>query len=266
MQSKRLHATTAAERPIWRADNPNYPGIPQEPEPPPDVLTRATSRATVEYETYVLAYAAQQRGHVLLLSAGVVVTIGAAVYLTGHWLIILAAIGIGMALAGSAGYVTAADAHASYTRDLAVSVSETYEPRQKPAPPPATVRPFVASANTTSHTTSTGRLDFTPEVWRVLFDRALANGGVINRDDVAKPARVGREWYHGDGYGRFLEELTRLGFIDGRNRLTPAALAWYADTIPLPLTSIPVRSRNERTNERTNANERGRAAPEWGEP
>ena len=62
MQSKRLHATTAAERPIWRANNPNYPGIPQEPEPPPDVLTRATSRATVEYETYVLAYAAQQRG------------------------------------------------------------------------------------------------------------------------------------------------------------------------------------------------------------
>ena len=263
MQSKR---TVESSVPIWRADNPNYPGIPQEPPAPPDVLTRAVSRATVEYETYVLAYAAQQRGHVLLLAAGVVIAIGAGVYLTGHWLIILAAIGIGMALAGSVAMFIAADAHASYTRDLAVSVSETYEPRQKPAPPPATVRPFVASANTSSHTTSTGRLDFAPEVWRSLFDRALANGGVVNRDDVAKPSRVGREWYHGDGYGRFLEELTRLGFIDGRNRLTPAALAWYAEAIPLPLTSIPVRSRNERTNERTNANERGRAAPEWGEP
>ena len=263
MQSKR---TVESSVPIWRADNPNYPGIPQEPPAPPDVLTRAVSRATVEYETYVLAYAAQQRGHVLLLVAGVVIAIGAGVYLTGHWLIILAAIGIGMALAGSVAMFIAADAHASYTRDLAVSVSETYEPRQKPAPPPATVRPFVASANTSSHTTSTGRLDFAPEVWRSLFDRALANGGVVNRDDVAKPSRVGREWYHGDGYGRFLEELTRLGFIDGRNRLTPAALAWYAEAIPLPLTSIPVRSRNERTNERTNANERGRAAPEWGEP
>lgn len=256
MQSKR----TVESATIWRANDPNYPGVPQ---PPGDVVTRATTRATVDYETYVNAYAAQQRGHVLLLTAGVVIGIGAAFYLSPPWLIIAAALGIGMTAAGVVGFGVAMDAHHSYTRNLAVSVSETYE-RPAVAPPPATVRPYVASANGDGRTTNTGRLNFSPEVWRDLFDRALARGGVITRDEVAKPAGVGRAWYHGEGWGRFLEELTRLGFIDARNRLTPAALQWYADAIPLPLTAIPVRSRIERTNGERTANERHQEEG-WGE-
>lgn len=245
---------------IWRDTDINYPGVPQ--PPPPEVLTRSTSRATVEYEQYVLAYAAQQRGHILLMVAGIVITIGAAVYLSGSWLIITLAIGLGLAFGGFVGAAFAADAHNSYTRHLAISTSETYEPRQRPAPPPATVRPFVASSNGDRRTTNTGRLDFTPQVWRDLFDRALTNGGVINRDDVAKKA-LDRQWYYGEGYGKLLEELTRLGFIDARNRLTPAALEWYADQIPLPLASIPVRPRVGRTDGGRTADGRGRGA-QWG--
>lgn len=221
--------------PLWQ-DDINYPGVPNR-----ELAAKTTSRATVDYDTYVLRYAARQRGHVLLITAGVTAAVGAAVYLSGPALVLIAAGGIGAAFAGCAGFVVAAQAHGSYTRDLAVSVSETWH-RDTPPPRPATVRPFVASTNGDGKTTTTGRLDFTPEIWRDLFDRAMKNGGVINRDDVAKPARIGREWYHGAGYGTFLSELTRLGFIDERNRLTPAALAWYEQQIALPLTAVNLRS------------------------
>lgn len=218
-----------------------------------DLTARSTSRATVDYDTYVLRYAARQRGHVLLAVVGLVVTIGAAVYLSGAWLIMAAAVGIGLSAAGCAGFLVTADAHATYTRHLAVSVSETYS-RPAPRPQPETVRPFVASANGDGRTTNTGPLAFSPQVWRDLFDRALANGGAVVRDD-AQRAGVGRRWYHGEGWGQFQAELTRLGFIDGRNRLTPAALSWYDQQIALPLDAFPVRSRNARTNgERTTAN------------
>lgn len=260
MQSnRRLQSAIDTDGAIWRGRDPNYPGVPQ----PPEVLARSTSRATVDYETYVLAYAAQQRGHALLLTAGVVVVIGAAFYLSPPWLIIAVAVGLGLAFGGATGYGTARDAHRSYTRHLAVSVSETYE-RAQPAPPPATVRPFVESSGNGQRTTNTGRLNFPPDVWRSLFDLALANGGMVNRDAVAKRAGIGRQWYYGEGYGRLLEELTRLGFLDNRNRLTPAALQWYAEEIPLPLAALPARPRNGRTDGgRTGA--AGANGTEWGE-
>lgn len=245
---------------IWRANDPNYPGVPQ--PPPPEVLARSTSRATVDYDTYVLRFSRELRFNALLMVAGIVAIIGAGFYLSGVGLIIIAALGIGLGIGGFVGYMAADRAHSAYTRDLAVSVSETYEPRQRPTPPPATVRPFVASSNGDRRTTNTGRLDFTPQVWRDLFDRALTNGGVITRDDVAKKA-LDRQWYYGEGYGKLLEELTRLGFIDARNRLTPAALEWYADQIPLPLASIPVRPRVGRTDGGRTADGRGRGA-QWG--
>lgn len=215
-----------------------------------ELTARSTSRATVDYDTYVLRYAARQRANILLAVLGAVTAVAAAVYLSGAWLILAIAAGLGLSLAGGAAAIICSDAHATYTRYLAVSVSETYS--RPPASAPVTVRPFVASTN--GHTTSTGRLDFAPAVWRDLFDRALANGGAITRDD-AQRAGVGRRWYHGEGWGEFQAELKRLGFIDARNRLTPAALAWYEQQIALPLASFAPRSRNERTNgERTGAN------------
>lgn len=231
---KRRFEQIANPAPLWQ-DDVNYPGVPKH-----ELAAKTTSRATVDYDTYVLRYAARQRGNVLLITAGVMTAVGAAIYLSGAALVLIAAGGIGAALAGCAGFVVAAQAHGSYTRDLAVSVSETWH--RNPPPRPATVRPFVASNNGDGKTTTTGRLDFTPGMWRDLFDLAMKNGGVVNRDDVAKPARIGREWYHGAGYGSFLSELTHLGFIDDHNRLTPAALAWYEQQIALPLTTATPRS------------------------
>lgn len=238
---------------IWRpSDNPAYPGIPIEPE---NVVARSTSRATVDYPTYVRGYAARLFWYVFLMVCGAVGVVAAAVYTTGAIMVIAVMVGIGLTMASAVACMAAVGAHDVYTRYLAVSTSETYEPRRA-APPPATVRPFVASGNS-DRTTNTGRLDFTPAVWRDLFDLALARGGVITRDEVAKPAGVGRRWYHGEAWEQFLGELRRLGFIDDRNRLTPAALTWYAAQIPLPLSSIPTRSRLERTNGERTANERG---------
>ena len=245
---------------IWRATDINYPGVPQ---PPPEVVTRATSRAVVDYEIYVNAYAAQQRGHVLLSTFGVVITIGAAFYLSPPWLIITIALGIGLLFAGATGFGVALDAHRTYTRDMAVSVSETYE-RPAPPPPPATVRPFVVDDSNGHRTIRTGRLDFRPPVWQSLFNRALANGGSITRDD-AKDAGVGRTWYHGEGWGALQQELQRQGIIDARNRITDRGLAWYDEHVPLPLAAFPARSRRERTNGERTANERPQQGGEWGE-
>jgi hypothetical protein len=259
MTTRRVESTVDA--PIWRGVDPNYPGVPQ--PPPGEVLTRATTRATVDYDTYTLRYASRVFWYVMLMAFGAVIFVGVAFYLQPPAAIVVGAFGIGALFGGAAGTVAVVDAHRSYTRDLAHSISETYERPQPPAPTgPATVRPFVPSA-ADPRTTNTGRLNFTPQVWRDLFDYALANGGTITRDR-AQAAGVGRPWYHGEGWGQLLAELTRLGFIDGRNRLTPAALQWYADAIPLPLATIPTRSRIERTNganERTN----GPDSEEWGE-
>ena len=253
---KRRFEAVASPTPLYRTD-PAYPGVPL--AEPGEVAARTTSRATVDYDTFVLRYAARQRGHVLLATAGVILILGAGIYLPdGPAIIVLIALGIGAIMAGGVGFFIAAGAHDTYTQHLAVSVSETYHTR--PAAPPATVRPFVVSANGDGRTTNTGRLDFTPQVWQALFDRALANGGFINRDDVAKRV-LPRRWYYGEGYGQLLEELTRLKFIDARNRLTPAALAWYEQQIPLPLAALPTRPRNGRTDERTD----GADGAEWGE-
>ena len=221
---------------------------------PPDELTSRTStRSTVDYRDYVNGYAGRQQARLLLAVFGVVVAVGAAVYLNGAWLIMVAALGIGLALSGIGGFLIAADAHATYTRYLAISTSETYSrPAPVPAPTTETVRPFVASQNATNgRTTIAGTLAFAPGVWRDLFNRALANGGVVTRDG-AQAARVGAQWYRGDNYNQLLAELTRLGFIDAHKRLTPAAREWYDAAIPLPLDHLPHRSHTERTNGRTN--------------
>lgn len=265
MQSKKLES--AVDTSIWRGSDPNYPGVPQ---PDPNLVAKSTSRATVTYDTYVLQYAARQRGHVLLSSFGVALAIGAAMYLSGPLLVILIAVGVGAFLAGSIGFLIAAGAHDSYTRDLAVSVSETYHHRPEPQPQPATVRPFVASANGDGRTTNTGRLQFEPRVWQALFDLALRNQGVIDKENVCKKAGIGRRWYHTDpnsmdGYRAFQAELKQLGFIDGRNRLTPAALEWYEAQIALPLSVLPARPRNDRPTGDRPATDRANDASGWGE-
>lgn len=223
-------------------------------------LHKRTNAKTVTYEEFVNRFARRQAGYVALVFFGAFVAVGAAVYLRGDAVLWLMALGAGLASFGAAGFLFNWHAHNEYLDNgFGVTTTETYQPRPA-APEPTTVRPFVASANSDGRTTNTGRLDFEPRVWRDLFDRALNNGGVINRDDVAKRV-LPRRWYYGEGYGQLLEELTRLKFIDARNRLTPAALAWYEQQIPLPLAALPTRPRNGRTDERTD----GADGAEWGE-
>lgn len=229
---------------IWRpSDNPAYPGIPIEPE---NVVARSTSRATVDYPTYVRGYAARLFWYVFLMVCGAVGVVAAAVYTTGVIMVIAVMIGIGLTMASAVACMAAVGAHDVYTRYLAVSTSETYEPRRA-APPPATVRPFVASSDGDGRTINTGQLNFEPQVWQSLFNLALANGGVVDKENVCRRAGIGRRWYHtdpnsADGYRAFQAELRNIGFIDQRNRLTDTALAWYAAQIPLPLDALPSRT------------------------
>lgn len=246
--------------PLWK-DDINYPGVPPMPDRP--LAAKVTNRATVDYDTYVLAYTTRKVLYVMLAALGAAGAVLAVAATTGAAMVILAALSIGAALSGVVGVMVITDAHHTYTRHLAVAVTETYHdrPAAPPSPPPPTARPIVASANGNPHTTRTGRLQFEPTVWRDLFDRALRNGGAVTRDG-ALSARVGREWYHGEGWGHLQEELTHLGFIDHRNRLTAKALDWYEKEIPLPLSVLPLRTGVERTNdrsERTNDAEGG----EW---
>lgn len=231
-------------------------------EAAPVGLHKRTNALAVTYEEFVSRFARRQAGYVFTLVFGLFVTVGGVIYLTGPTAVWITATGAGIAAAGAAGFLFNWSAHNEYLDNgYGVTTTETYQPR--PSAPLETVRPFVASANSDGRTTNTGRLNFPSAVWRDLFDRALSNGGVITRDG-AQSARVGRDWYHGAGWGALQEELTRLGFIDARNRITPAALEWYAAQIPLPLAALPGRSHIARTNganERTNGVEMG----EWGE-
>ena len=258
----RFEAATSVDGEIWRATDPFYPAVPQEPP----VVLRQSNRAIVAYEIYVLDYGARQRSNMLLAGLGIVLVVVAGAYLSGLWLVVVAILGGVGILAGLGSLWITAEAHDQYRNELAVSVSETYE-QPHAAPPPATVRPFVAATEEGGRATRAGRFDFTPAVWQALFSRALQNGGVLTRDTVVKPSGVGREHYH-EGYERFIGELTRLGFVDERKRLTAAALAWYAEVIPLPLPPFASRTRSERTNGERTANERpeyASGAGEWGE-
>lgn len=235
---RRMQNVTAAA-PLWQND-PNYPGA------PPEVLSKVQHRATVDYDTYVLRYQAAQRANALLTAAGVAAVAAGIVALRGDATILAVIIGLGLMAGGGVGLLTAATAHAEY-KQMAVSVTETYAPRPEAKPPQ--VRAFVSSEN--GRLTNTGRLQFEPQVWQSLFDLALMNGGIIDRDNVCKKSGIGRRWYHSDpnsadGFRAFQAELRQLGFIDARNRLTDGALKWYAEQIPLPLSALALRSPADR--------------------
>ncbi len=237
MNMRRVHAAIESPRPLWR-DTPDYPGIPTV-----DMATKITNRATVDYDTYVLRYDSRQRANVVLCVGGAALMAGAVGYLTGGLAFVGLAVGLVSTLAGAVGFIVAKDAHNSYTQHLAVAVSETYH--RPPEPKAATARPFVASEN--GRTTHTGRLQFAPEVWRALFDMALASGGAITKT-IAAQSGVSRQWYHTDyaaspdGFRQLLIELRRVGFIDAQNTVTSAALEWYQAQYPaLPLASVATR-------------------------
>lgn len=189
-------------------------------------LERVTTRPAAEFHEYVLTYSRAQRANVALIFAGVAVAVSAAVYLSEGWLIAGAALGLGLAGGGGAGFVIAAGAHAAYTRHLSVNVTKTYA--EPPSAGPA-VRPFVPSSNGTA-TVRAGRFSLSAATWAALFETAEASGGRLTRDAATKvlPRHLYRDWKTTAG------ELQRLGLIDAESRPTPAAWSLIGRGSPFP--------------------------------
>lgn len=190
-------------------------------------LARATQRPAAEFHEYVIAYARGQRWNVFLIFAGVTLAIGAAMYLSGGWLIIAVSLGLGLSGAGGGGLLIAAGAHASYTRHLGMTTTRTYA---EPPPAGAVVRPFIPSSNPA--TVRVGRFQLPPATWAALFNAAEANDGRLTRDTAARvlPRAMYRNWQS------TLEEFQRLGLIDGDGRVTAAGRTFARrDESPRPI-------------------------------
>lgn len=214
------------------------------PTPTP-TAAKTTARPSVDYSTFVLAYARAQRNNLLLAFAGVALIVGAGIYTFGAALAILIALGLGIAAGGLGGFGVAAGAHASYCRNMATTTATTYT---TPAAGPG-LRAFVPSQNGAA-TIRAGRFQLPAATWAALF--ATADNGRLTRDKSMKvlPRALYRDWQS------TLEELGRLGIVDGDGTITAAGLRWYDATIAptLPAT-MPGRARIARTPDAPGAHE-----------
>jgi hypothetical protein len=213
----RYQTTVDADAAIWPANNPAYPGVPQEPP----VVVRQSNRALVSYEIYVLAYSARQRSNMLLAGLGILLVVIAGAYLSGLWLVVAGILGGVGILVGLGSLWLTAEAHDQYRNELAVSVSETYA-SPPPTPQPETLRPFVAATENGSTTILVGRFSLPPATLAALFRTAAANDGQLTRDAAVRilPRPLYRDWNGTMG------ELQRLGWVDSDNR--PTAEGWAA--------------------------------------
>lgn len=241
-QSKKTYQAAT----IWRATNPNYPGVPQPPEEQVVAKTSISSRG-VDYYDYVLTYTARQRNHAFMVAIGVALGVATAIYLRGPWLIICAVLAIGLMAAGSAAFLIMAQAHDAYTQ-LLVSHTVTYaDPRPVPV---ADVRPVMP---TDDNTIRLGRFSLPADMWQRLFAAARANKGRLTRDNIVKARALPRDLYHGDAFQRTLDELKRLGIIDDNNVVTAAGRAFEQQlrsphpTAPPSPAFVPSTNGNERT-------------------
>ena len=162
------------------------------------------TRTTVTYDDYVLRYARAQRFNVLLAATGAAVVAGAVVYLSGAVVVILCALGIGLTLAGAAGMLVTAEAHADYTRYLALGTVLTTRREMEPE-----TRVFRPSANG-GRTVLAGAFSLPASAWAALYNAARNNGGRLTRD-AAKQV-IPRDLYY--PWQTTLGELRRLGLVD----------------------------------------------------
>ena len=189
-------------------------------------LARSTRRPSAEFDEFVLRYARAQRANIGLIFAGLGGIVGAAMNLSGGWMVALVAVGLGLAGAGAGGFLAAAGAHAAYCRFFSATETAEYAP---PAPPAETVRPFVPSSNGTP-TIRAGRFSLPAATWAALLAAADANGGRLTRDAATKvlPRALYRDWSTTAG------ELQRLGIIDDEGRVTAAGRGMMSGNPPRP--------------------------------
>ena len=80
---------------------------------------KTTARPTASYEDYVIRFARQMARLVFVAFAGVALAGGAAMYApAGTVMVLMIAIGLGLAAGGAVGAAEAAGAHGSYTRNF----------------------------------------------------------------------------------------------------------------------------------------------------
>jgi hypothetical protein len=223
----------------------NYPGALHEAAP----VGVSTVKSQVDYPTYVSGHGKRMALYGAIAFAGAAVAIGGMMAVSVPWVFFLVGFGGTLLFSGAVGLWAEYNAHEDWSR-YGYGVSTKWETTAPPPPEKReTVRAFVASEN--GRQINTGRLDFSPTVWRDLLDVALANNGYVTKDGARK-AGVERRWYHTDpnspdGYRAFLAELRQLRFVDERNRLTDVVLAWYAAQFPaLPLSAIGLRPNSDR--------------------
>lgn len=222
---------------------------------PPAVARSTTSARGIDYDAYVFRYSGRQRANTLILVLGVVLGIGAIFYLDRGPLMALAvAVALGLVAAGGVSFLITGSAHDAYTR-LSVSRTDVYhDPRPQPV---ADVRPVVPDADSDA-TIRRGRFALPTSTWLRLFKSASDNDGRLARDKVVPARGLPRALYHGDAWQNTLDELRRLGLIDGENCVTVAGWA-FRDSLLSPFPTggaLPVRSHLERTG----TNERPRTA------
>lgn len=240
---------------IWRATNPNYPGVPQPPDDQVVAKTSTSSRG-VDYYDYVLTYTARQRNHAFMVAAGVALGVAAAIYMSGPWLILSVTLAISFICAGGAAFVIMAQAHADYTQ-LLVSHTVTYaDPRPVPV---ADVRPVIPTDN---NTIRRGRFTLPADQWLRLFAAARANKGRLTRDNIVKNKALPRELYHGDAFQTTLDELKRLAIIDDNNLITAAGHA-FEQEIRSPRSPHPAAPSAPAFVPSTNGNERTAVNEVW---
>jgi phosphate/sulfate permease len=222
----RLHTTATATPSLLRED-PNYPGIPQ---PPAGVLTRATTRATVDYPTYVLDYAWRMSMYGAMIGLGLAILSLAAFYLRPPMSYVVGTLALAPGLGGLLGALSARSSHRAFTENLAHAVSETYGPQQvEPVAAQQTDRPFVPSGDR-PRTILVGSHRLTPSRLAGLFQAAEADDGRVKRDLAVHflPRDMYRDWQATVG------ELQRLGFVDADARPTRAGWAYVRGESPPP--------------------------------
>lgn len=191
---------------------------------------KTTARPSVSYETFVIAYTSLQRRNVLAVFAGVALIAGSIIRLDGWPVVVVVALGLGLAAAGSTGLVVAGAAHSDYTRRLGMTTATTYT--SPPASPE--VRPFVASRNgATGRVIRRGRFALTVDQWVKLYAVASRNGGKLTRDAIVA-ARLPRSLYGDGAWGATLADLARVGVVDAAGVVTADGWSFYENEIALP--------------------------------
>lgn len=207
------------------------------------IPTRSTRRAAVDFHEYVIDYSARQRVNLFALATGMALATGSIMYLSGALLVAFTSIGLGLGIAGAGALLIAIDAHACYTRYLAITETATY-PEAQPA---QAARPFMPSRNGAANIRA-GRFSLTADTWAALFAGAARNGGRVTRDGAARvlPRPLYRDWQS------TIEELQRLGMVDVDGMATEAGYEFANVTPPRPVAVNPAEGAHSTHARRTN--------------